>query len=137
MDHYSSYYNLLNKPSFAPPEWVFGIAWSIIYPMIAVAAIYLCYLIYKDRHQDTVKLMTVFVINMIGNVLFTPLLFGLQSNILASFDIILVFATLGWFEMVAWKQSKILFFIMLPYFIWIIFATFLQLVITWMNVYNI
>lgn len=129
---YSNYYNMLEKPFFSPPDFVFGIAWGIIYPMIAVAAVWMFYLATKNKIDQ--KLIMLFVINMVGNLMYSPIQFVLQNNILASFCILYVFATLSWFQMLAYNSSKILFYIMLPYWIWIIFATFLQLVITWLNI---
>jgi len=131
--NYSEYYSMLEKPFYAPPDWVFGVAWGIIYPLIAIAAIYLTYLIYKDKVST--KLVTLFVFNMIANIMFSPIQFVLKNNLLASFDILAVFVTLALFQALAWKNSKILFVIMLPYFLWVTFATYLQLIITWLNIF--
>ena len=128
---YLEFYSGIIKPFYAPPAWVFSYAWGIIYPLIAVAAIYLTFLIYKNKAST--KLVTLFVFNMIANIMFTPILLKLQNNLIASFDILVVFVTLSLFQGLAWKDSKLLFVTMLPYFIWVIFATFLQLNITWMN----
>ena len=88
MNNYSGYYETLIKPEFFPPDFVFGLAWAIIYPLIAVAAIYMSYLIYKDKLP--VSLITLFVLNMVSNVLFTPIQFGIQNNLLAMIDIFIV-----------------------------------------------
>ena len=130
---YAVYYNSLEKPFFSPPDFVFGLAWGIIYPLIGLAAVWMFYLAVKNKIDQ--KLIMLFVMNMIGNIMFSPIQFILQNNILASFCILYVFATLSWFQMLAIKQSKLLFILMLPYWIWIIFATFLQLIITWINLF--
>ena len=132
MNNFSSYYDSLIKPDFFPPDYLFGIAWGIIYPMIAIAAVYMSYLIYKDKLP--VSLIYAFVLNMISNVLFTPIQFSLQNNLLATIDIFVVLATLIVFEVIALKNNLyILFALMVPYLLWILFATFLQVTITWLN----
>jgi benzodiazapine receptor len=131
MDTYTEFYNNLIKPDFFPPEWVFGLAWNIIYPLIAIAAIYMSYLIYKDSMST--KLVVLFIFNMIANVLFTPIQFVLQNNLFAFLDILIVVATLVFFEIIAWKESKILFVVLLPYLAWVIFAAVLQGIIVFLN----
>ena len=132
MNNFSSYYDSLIKPYFFPPDFVFGIAWGIIYPMIALAAVYMSYLICKDNLP--VSIIYMFVLNMISNVLFTPIQFTLQNNLLATIDIFVVLITLIIFEIIVLKNKLyILFILMLPYLLWIAFATFLQVTITWLN----
>ena len=69
----------------------------------------------------------------IFNFSFTPLQFGLKNNLLASVDILLVFATLLWGILAIWPYSQWVSLINLPYLIWVSFASVLQLTITWLN----
>lgn len=129
---YSTYYAMLEKPFFAPPEAWFGIAWSIIYPLIALAFVFLL----KDHFSKKIKnheLIPLFVLNLIGNALFTPVQLWLQSNILASFVILWVTVTLGIFMAKVYRESKLIFYLLVPYLVWVSFATVLQLTITWLN----
>ena len=132
MNNFSNYYDSLIKPYFFPPDYMFGFAWGIIYPLIAVVAVYMSYLIYKDKLP--VSVIYAFVLNMISNVLFTPIQFTLQNNTLALIDIFIVLITLIAFEVISFKHKLYpLFILMIPYTLWILFATFLQLTITWLN----
>jgi tryptophan-rich sensory protein len=129
---YATYYAALIKPSFAPPEMWFGIAWGIIYPLIALAFV----LLLKKQFEKKIEnktLMQVFVLNLIGNGLFTPVQFWLRSNVLASVVILWVLGTLGWFMALVYKESKLIFWLLMPYLLWVSFATVLQILITWMN----
>lgn len=128
---YTYWYSQLIKPSFAPPEWVFGLAWGIIYPLIAIAFVYLVYEISKKKAPKW--LLWLFAANMVGNLLFTPIQFGLKNNILSSIDILFVLVTLLWLEIELFKKSKLTFVLLLPYLLWGAFATVLQLTITVLN----
>ena len=67
------------------------------------------------------------------NLAFTPLQFGLKNNLLAALDIVLVLATLIWALRAIWPQRRWVALANLPYLAWVMFATALQLSITWLN----
>ncbi len=77
-----------------------------------------------------------FVLNLIFNFAFTPLQFGLKNNLLASIDIVLVLITLGLALYAIWQSAPELRWVAyanVPYFLWVTFATCLQLTITYLN----
>lgn len=126
-----SWYRQLNKPDWAPDEKLFGQVWSVIYPIIIAANIYVLVLLYQGKITWLIALP--FWLNLFFNILFTPIQFGLRNNILASVDIVLVLATCLWAMAVIWPHSKVIFALFVPYIIWVGFATVLQLVITAKN----
>ena len=128
---YVPWYELLEKPFFAPPSWVFGVAWGIIYPLIAIA--FILSLVYYFRKKVEFSFIAVFIANLVANVAFTPIQFGLRNNLFSAIDILIVLGTLIYIEKVAWSRSKIVFFLLLPYLLWGAFATVLQLSITYLN----
>jgi len=128
---YQTYYNLITKPFFAPPGWVFGLAWGIIYPLVAVALIYLIYLVVKKRVPSL--LLWIYTINIAANLLFTPIQLSLGSTPLATLDILIVLGTLAYFEFKVWKHSKFIFYLLIPYLLWGTFATILQITILFLN----
>jgi benzodiazapine receptor len=74
-----------------------------------------------------------FILNLIFNLSFTPIQFGLQNNFLAAVDIILIWLTIIWlmfniFPIIPWIA-----YLQIPYIIWVTVATTLQLKITYMN----
>ena len=74
-----------------------------------------------------------FAINLVANLLFTPIQFGLRNLPLAAFDILLVWATIIWMIVVIWSHHRWVAVAQLPYFVWVSIATVLQLSITWNN----
>lgn len=74
-----------------------------------------------------------FAANLVFNLAFTPLQFGLKSNILAAIDILLVLGTLVWAMAAIYPRTKWVAFIQIPYLMWVGFATILQLTITYLN----
>ncbi len=121
----------LNKPAWAPPGWVFGPVWSFLYLVIAVSFGYVFYLAIKKKIPGRVALP--FILNLVFNFAFTPLQFGLRSNILAAVDVVLVLLTLVWSLVRIRPFLPWVALVNLPYFLWVSFATVLQLTITWMN----
>ncbi len=125
------WYQTLLRPTWAPPSWLFGPVWSILYIIIAGTYGYVGYLFFTKKIPFIVLLP--FILNLIFNALFTPLQFGLQNNFLAAIDIVLVLGTLIWALVVIFPYAKFVTYANIPYLLWVCFATVLQLTITWMN----
>ena len=133
MDSTSSaaWYAQLAKPFFAPPASVFGPVWAVLYVVIAISFGYV--LVQCLRQRLPFRVLLPFVLNLIFNVAYTPIQFGLKNNLLASVDILLVLATLVWALVVVWPRARWVTLVNLPYLLWVAFATVLQLSITWLN----
>ncbi len=125
------WYQELIRPSFAPPAWVFGPVWTVLYALIAISFGYVFYLVATGKLPWFVGLP--FALNLIFNAAFTPLQFGLQNNLLAAIDILLVLGTLGWAMYLIYPHVPWVTYINIPYFLWVSFATVLQLSITYLN----
>lgn len=126
-----SWYQTLEKPFFAPPSWVFGVAWSILYPIILVSFGYVFYQVFKKKYPS--KIAVPFALNLVLNLLFSPIQFGLQSNFLAALDITLTVATLIWAIKTIYPLSKPVALAQIPYLCWGLFATALQYSVTILN----
>src|SRR3989338_5533117 len=99
MDTYSWYATLI-KPAWAPPAWLFSPVWMVLYAIIAVT---FCYVFYKAFTKQLPWMVALpFVLNIVFNGAFTPLQFGLQNNLLAALDILLVLGTLIWMLVAIW-----------------------------------
>lgn len=125
------WYASLIKPEWAPPAWVFGPAWTFLYVLIAISFGYIFYKYKKGEIKGNFALP--FALNLIFNFLFSPIQFVLQNNILATIDILLVLATLIWLIRISWKKYPWVAIINLPYLAWVLFATVLQITITYLN----
>jgi tryptophan-rich sensory protein len=131
MNESYTWYATLIKPTWAPPSWLFGPVWSVLYAVIFVSFGYVFYKTYAGVVPYTVALP--FVLNLLFNFAFTPLQFGLKSNVLASIDIFLVLATLVWALSAIYPYAKWVALVNMPYLLWVCFATVLQLTITYLN----
>jgi len=74
-----------------------------------------------------------FAVNLVANLVFTPIQFGMRKLPLASVDILLVWATIIWMVVAVWRQYRWVAFAQGPFFVWVSLATVLQLNITAMN----
>ena len=130
MNSYTWYATLL-KPEWAPPSWLFGPVWSVLYVLIAISFIFVFYQAYKGKLSKNIVIP--FVLNIIFNILFTPLQFGLKNNLLALVDILLVLVTLIWAIVSIYPKYRWVALINIPYLLWVSFATVLQITITVLN----
>lgn len=126
-----SWYQQLLKPSWAPPSYLFGPVWTVLYILIAVSFGYVFFEVYKKRLPRNITVP--FVLNLICNALFTPIQFGLKNNLLAALDILLVLGTLLWAIVRVRRLRPWVAYAQIPYLLWVAFATVLQLTVTYLN----
>ena len=126
-----NWYSQLVKPSWAPPSWLFGPVWTVLYVLIAASFGKVFFMAWK--HQIPFIIALPFILNIIFNFAFTPLQFQLKNNLLASIDILLVLSTLIWAMIAIYPYAKWISYIQIPYLLWVSFATILQLTITYLN----
>lgn len=138
-----TWYAALVKPSWAPPSWLFGPVWTVLYVIIAASY---GTVFYKAATLQIPALVALpFALNLVFNAAFTPIQLRLRSNALAAVDIVLVLVTLLWalFSIYATQLqqhistggSDLLWIALvnIPYLLWVMFATVLQLTITYLN----
>ena len=126
-----NWYQTLIKPSWAPPSWLFGPVWTVLYVLIAVSFGKVFLMAWQK--QVTFLVVLPFILNLIFNFAFTPIQFGLKNNLLAAVDILLVLGTLIWAMAAIYPHAKWVALINIPYLLWVLFATVLQLTVTFLN----
>ena len=131
MNNTYNWYSTLIKPTWAPPSWLFGPVWSVLYAIIAVTFGTVFHKTFTKQIPWIVALP--FALNLVFNFSFTYFQFGLKNNLLASIDILLVLGTLIWALVAIYPQIKWVALANIPYLLWVSFATVLQLTITWLN----
>ena len=131
MNDTKEWYATLIKPEWAPPSWLFGPVWTVLYIIIILSFGAVFYEFFKSRISFWVLLP--FLLNIIFNLIFTPLQFGLKNNYLASLDILLILGTLIWALIAIFPHLRWVSFVNIPYLLWVMFATVLQLTITYLN----
>jgi tryptophan-rich sensory protein len=126
-----SWYATLIKPSWAPPAWLFGPVWTFLYAIIAISFGYVFYKIFTGAIPWVVAIP--FLINIVANAAFTPLQFGLQNNLLAAIDILVVLVSLITAMVMIFPYAPWVAYINIPYLLWVSFATVLQFTVTYLN----
>ncbi len=129
-----NWYSQLIKPTWAPPSWLFGPVWTVLYLIIAISFGTVFYKVFTKQIPWIVALP--FALNLLFNFVFTPIQFGLKNNLLAAIDILLVLGTLIWALFALWHFSthfRWIVYANIPYVLWVTFATILQLHITYLN----
>lgn len=131
MDNTYSWYSQLVKPSWAPPAFLFGPVWTVLYVLIIISF----GRVFQMYFQKKILLKTLlpFILNIGFNLIFTPLQFGLKSNLLALIDIFLVLGTLIWAMAAIYPKVKWVTYVQIPYLLWVSFATVLQMAVTILN----
>jgi len=131
MDNTYSWYSQLIKPSWAPPAFLFGPVWTVLYILIIISFGKVFQMFFQKK--ILFKTLLPFILNIVFNVIFTPLQFGLKSNLLALIDIFLVLGTLIWAMVAIYPRARWVTYIQIPYLLWVSFATVLQATVTVLN----
>jgi tryptophan-rich sensory protein len=131
MNNAYNWYSQLIKPTWAPPSWLFGPVWSVLYVLIAIS--FGKVFIMAFQKQIPLIIILPFILNLFFNFIFTYIQFGLKNNLLAGIDIFFVLSTLVWAMMAIYPYMKWVTYIQIPYLLWVIFATVLQFTVTYLN----
>jgi len=125
------WYDSLAKPEWTPEPATISLIWQILYPIILVTFGFV--FVQALRGKVPWSVAVPFAINLVANLIFTPIQFGLRNLPLASVDILVVWVTIIVSMILVWPYYKWVALAQIPYFIWVSLATVLQLSITWMN----
>ncbi len=126
-----TWYQTLQKPPFSPPNWAFGPAWTILYFLMGVAA-YLVWI--KGLEKKVVKnALAFFIAQLVFNFFWSILFFGLHSPILGLIDILILWTLIVITIIKFYKVSKTASYLLIPYLLWVSFATILNLSIVLLN----
>lgn len=119
----STWYPALIKPSWTPPDWVFGPVWTILYIMIAISG----WLIYRaENSSDRTLALLFYGVQLALNFAWSFLFFSMRSPLLGLLDIILLCLFIILTITRAWKVNYIASLLLIPYLLWILYATSLN-----------
>ena len=113
-------YQNLEQPSWAPPSWLFGPVWTILYAMIAVAG----WLVWRRTGWN--RALTVYAVQLVLNALWTPIFFGFGQYGLALLDILAMWLLIGATIFLFRPISRAAAWLLVPYWAWVTFATALN-----------
>ena len=122
------FYQTLNLPFFNPPGLVFAIVWPVLYILIALSF----YLILK-KDDINKNYLFAYLLNYILNQTFSLFFFYLNNLSFTLYNIILLFFSTIYLLIETKKVNKVSFYLLIPYMLWVIFATILYTTIFFMN----
>ena len=124
------WYASLRKPSWNPPDWVFGPVWMALYTMMAVAA----WLVWKrGGFAAQRRSLGLFILQLALNAAWTPLFFGMHALGLAFAEIVLLWATIVATLAAFWPVSRTAAWLLAPYLAWVSFAAALNFALWRLN----
>lgn len=124
------WYASLAKPAWNPPNWLFGPIWTLLYVMMAVAA----WLVWREGGWKAQRRpLGLYLLQWALNALWTPLFFGLQRPGLAFAEIITLDAAVLGTLMTFWRVRRAAGLLLVPYMLWVAFATVLNITIWRLN----
>ena len=124
------WYPMLQKPSWTPPSWIFGPVWTVLYLMMAAAA----WLVWSRRGSADIRgALVLFFIQLVLNAAWSPLFFGLRNPLAGLLDIVPLWAFIAATLMAFWKIFPAAGALLVPYWLWVSFATALNFALWRMN----
>lgn len=124
------WYRALNKPSFQPPNWVFGPVWTMLYASIAIAAALAWQ---RANPEDRTSLIALFALNAALNVAWSGLFFAMKRPDLALLEIAVLWASTLLLVVVLRPISTTASLLLVPYLLWVSFAAYLNWAIARLN----
>ncbi len=115
-----AWYAELAKPSFNPPNWIFGPVWTVIYLLIAIAG----WRIWQSEPSGTA--MKIWGVQLALNFAWSPIFFSAQQVGMALVVIVLLLMTILAFIFVTWSRDRLSAWLFVPYAAWVSFATLLN-----------
>lgn len=130
-DAISGWYATINKPSFNPPNWIFGPVWTLLYIMMGIAA----GLVWKAgwERQDVKTALGIFTVQLLLNGLWSLIFFAWESPMWALVEILVLLAFII-LTIIRFKPiNATAAYLLIPYLLWVSFATVLNASIWWLN----
>lgn len=129
-----TWYASLIKPSFQPPAWVFGPVWTTLFALMVIAA-YLVYMKGGEKLWTKQKkvALALFSGQLILNILWSVIFFGWNNPGLAFVEIIALWLAILATIIAFAKVSKPAAWLLVPYILWVSFASVLNFAIFWLN----
>ena len=126
-----SWYQGLEKPPFNPPGWVFGPVWTVLYALMGLAA----FRVWREgtERPDVRTALGLFVAQLVLNGVWTPVFFGAESIVGGAVVIVALLVLLALTVRAFFRISRAAGWLLVPYLLWVAFATALNLSIWVLN----
>lgn len=126
------WYNSLAKPALNPPSWVFAPVWTLLFVLMGIAA----FLVWrKELNKKSVKMaLAIFVFQLFLNVFWSMLFFGMHNPMIAFTEIISLWFAIMALLLAFYQVSRTAAYLIIPYALWVGFATYLNYAIWQLSV---
>lgn len=126
-----TWYITLNKPSFNPPNWVFGPVWTTLYILMGISS----FLVWQKRKQTSLydKAVVIYLVQLFLNLMWSFLFFYQQEIGWALAEIVILWTVILVNALLFYKINKIAGLLYLPYILWVSFASYLTYSIFLLN----
>ena len=127
-----TWYAALVKPSWAPPNWLFGPVWTTLYILIGIAL----FLVWKEgiNRKDVKLAISVFVVQLVLNVLWSVIFFGYNSLLGGLIVIIILWIAILANIIFFYRVSKPAGLLLVPYIVWVSIASYLNYSVYLLNI---
>lgn len=126
----NAWYAVLVKPDLTPPDWVFGVVWPVLYVLIALA---LTVVLNARGAAGRGLAITLFLVQLACNLIWSPLFFGAHEAVLAAYLILVILALSVVTTLLFVRIRPVAAVLMLPYLAWLAFATMLAFEVQRLN----
>ncbi len=121
-DGIDSWYIVLNRPPLTPPSYIFGIVWSILYAMIGASG----WAIWRSKYPKLGSIKILYASQLLLNWSWTPIFFIYHLTGVALICLLLMTIIVGLIVLKTYQQLNIVAWLLIPYLLWLLFATYLN-----------
>ncbi|MCX6801096.1 MAG: tryptophan-rich sensory protein [Candidatus Diapherotrites archaeon] len=127
----NTWYSSINKPFFNPPNWIFGPVWTALFLLMGISL----YLVLEKglQKKEVKKAASIFGVQLLMNILWSVLFFGLMSPFLAFIEIIFLWLAIAFTIKSFYPTSKKAAWLLVPYICWVSFALILNFAVWMLN----
>lgn len=127
----NTWYDTLQKPFFTPPDWLFAPVWTFLYIIMGISLFF----VWKEGIEKKIvrRGIVIFAIQLLLNLLWSIIFFGMRSIIGGAFEISILWILILTNIIIFFRISKIAGYLLIPYFLWISFASILNFSLYFLN----
>jgi tryptophan-rich sensory protein len=124
-----TWYEALTKPSFTPPNWIFGPVWTVLYILIAISG----WMVWRKIGFSPERPLIIYGLQLALNFAWSFVFFGAHLIGLAVVNIVLLWLAFVWNITLFWRVDRIAAILLLPYLAWVSFASALNIAVWQLN----
>jgi translocator protein len=116
------FYEVLSRPAWAPPSWLFGVAWTVLYAVMAVAA---ALVVLREGWAASWEFLALYTLQLSSNAMWSWFFFGARDGAASQAVALVLLVLVSLLTVVAWRARRLAGALFLPYVLWVFFAVLL------------